>query len=380
MATTQRTLKGWYLVHKWTSLICTLFLLVLCITGLPLIFHDEIDGWLGGPEIPATVPAGAKLDLDKIAAQARRNHPGELVTFLAWDLDEPIVSVLTAPSFRSDEKQQHSDAFDARTGEPLAAKPNYRTVSEVLLDLHESLFLGLEGELFLAVMGLLLVAALVSGVVVYVPFMRKLDFATVRRHRSRRLQWLDLHNLIGVVILGWLGVVGVTGVINTLTHPAAVLWQGSELVNMLAPYRSLPTPTRFASLNRIVENARQASPGMSISSVAFPGSPFASPRHFMVFMRGSTPVSRRLIAPTLVDGESGMVVDVREMPLYVKTLFLSQPLHFGDYAGLPLKLLWALFDVAAIVVLGSGVYLWLGRRRTSLDKRVDELLRADTSR
>jgi uncharacterized iron-regulated membrane protein len=42
----------------------------------------------------------------------------------------------------------------------------------------------------------------------------------------------------------------------------------------------------------------------------------------------------------------------------VKSLFVSQPLHFGDYGGLPLKIVWALLDVLAIIVLGSGVYLW----------------------
>ena len=38
------------------------------------------------------------------------------------------------------------------------------------------------------------------------------------------------------------------------------------------------------------------------------------------------------------------------------------PLHFGDYGGLPLKIIWALFDLVTIVVLGSGLYLWLSRR------------------
>jgi uncharacterized iron-regulated membrane protein len=208
--------------------------------------------------------------------------------------------------------------------------------------------------------------------------MRKLNFATVRRDRSSRLKWLDLHNLVGIVTLGWLGVVGVTGVINTLSTPAAVLWQSSELVEMVKPYRSLPAPEQFASLNQVVSNALHASPGMSLSSVAFPGSPFASARHFTVFLRGATPMTRRLIAPTLVDGQTGQVADTREMPLYVKTLFLSQPLHFGDYAGLPLKILWALLDVAAIVILGSGLYLWWVRRRTSPHKGVDELRRAET--
>jgi len=373
---TQRAIKAWYLVHKWTSLICTLFLLVLCVTGLPLIFHDEIDAAMGGPVPAASVPPGARPDLDKIVAIARKDHPGQVVTFLTWGLDAPVITASIAPSFTAGEDETVTQNFDARTGAPLAANPSYLKVSLFLLALHETLFLGLPGTLFIGAMGLLLVTALVSGVVVYVPFMRKLDFATVRRNRSTRLKWLDLHNLIGIVTLGWLAAVGVTGVINTLSGPAASLWQRTELVKMLAPYRSLPPPARFASLNRVVANALRASPGMRVAEIAFPGSPFASRRHYDVFLRGSTPVTRRLIAPRLVDAETGRVAAARDMPLYVKTLFLSQPLHFGDYAGMPLKILWALLDLAAIAVLGSGIYLWLGRRRTSLEKRVDELLRA----
>ena len=37
-----RKIKTWAWVHKWSSLVCTVFMLLLCITGLPLIFHHEI--------------------------------------------------------------------------------------------------------------------------------------------------------------------------------------------------------------------------------------------------------------------------------------------------------------------------------------------------
>ena len=47
------------------------------------------------------------------------------------------------------------------------------------------LFLGLPGMLFLGAMGALFVAALVSGVVLYAPFMRRLAFGTLRTNRSR---------------------------------------------------------------------------------------------------------------------------------------------------------------------------------------------------
>ena len=35
----------------------------------------------------------------------------------------------------------------------------------------------------------------------------------------------------------------------------------------------------------------------------------------------------------------------------------------GDYAGLPMKVLWALLDVAAIALLYSGLVLWWRRTR-----------------
>jgi len=46
---TARTLRIWFLVHKWTSLIATVFLLLLCLTGLPLIFHEEIEHYFEPP-------------------------------------------------------------------------------------------------------------------------------------------------------------------------------------------------------------------------------------------------------------------------------------------------------------------------------------------
>ena len=57
----------------------------------------------------------------------------------------------------------------------------------------------------------------------------------------------------------------------------------------------------------------------------------------------------------------------------MQALLLSQPLHFGDYGGLPMKILWAVLDLFTIVVLISGLYLWLGKRGTSVDARVREL-------
>jgi uncharacterized iron-regulated membrane protein len=51
-------------------------------------------------------------------------------------------------------------------------------------------------------------------------------------------------------------------------------------------------------------------------------------------------------------------------------------LHFGDYGGMPLKILWALFDLATIVVLISGLYLWFARRE-STEARLNRVLQSE---
>jgi uncharacterized iron-regulated membrane protein len=49
------------------------------------------------------------------------------------------------------------------------------------------------------------------------------------------------------------------------------------------------------------------------------------------------------------------------------------PLYFGGYGGPPLKIIWTLLDLVSIVVLGSGLYFWLSRRRSPLEERVAEI-------
>jgi uncharacterized iron-regulated membrane protein len=82
-------------------------------------------------------------------------------------------------------------------------------------------------------------------------------------------------------------------------------------------------------------------------------------------MHGDKALTSRLLTPVLVDAQTAKVTDTRELPWYLTFLLLSQPLHFGDYGGMPMQILWALLDIVTIIVLGSGLYLWLGKRRTA---------------
>jgi len=369
----QGAIKAWYLVHKWTSLICTLFLLMLCITGLPLIFHDELDDALGQrPTLDTVEPGSVAPSLDAIVSKVLASRPGEVAQYAFFDEDLPIITIGTAPTVTAPPPEVHDQPVDMRTGRFLPP-PVEEGFVHVMEEAHTELFAGLPGTLFLGAMGVLFLVAIVSGVVLYAPFMRKLNFGTIRADRSRRLRWLDLHNFLGIAIVAWLVVVGFTGVFNTLDQPLAQQWKSGQLAEMMAPYRDAPPLRRLGSLDAAVAAAEAASPGMIPQTIAWPGSFFGTPHHYNVFLKGDTPVTSRLLKPSLVDAETGKLADTRDMPLHIRALFLSRPLHFGDYGGIALKIVWALLDIVAIVVLGSGVYLWIGRKAGPIERRVEEI-------
>jgi uncharacterized iron-regulated membrane protein len=368
------TIRKWYLIHKWTSLVCTAFLLMLCLTGLPLIFHEEIEHLTGVVEAPPMPEGTPNASLDAVAQAAREQRPHEVIRFMFWQQDEhPDVTLVSmAKSMDASPDDSNLVMVDSRTAEVLDAPPPDHGFMYVMLKLHVDLFADLPGMLFLGLMGLLFAVAIVSGIVLYHPFMRRLDFGTIRREKQARLKWLDIHNLLGVATLVWALVVGITGTINTLSQIVIMVWQSDQMADMIAPYKGLPPPGRLGSLQASIESAKRAVPDMNVSFVAYPGSMFSSPHHYTVFMKGNTPVTSRLLRPALIDAQTSQLTDTREMPWYVKTLLLSQPLHFGDYGGLPLKVIWTLLDLVTIVVLASGLYLWI-KRRQHTEQRIAEL-------
>lgn len=359
---TARTIRLWFIVHQWTSLICTLFLLMLCVTGLPLIFHKEIDA-ATGHAVPLPKLAGAHplLDLDAMRDRALANRPGEVPLYMSFDQNRPVVNITTGPRPDAPDRDMHFQSLDRRTGKALP-RPQGGGVMNIVFQLHIDMLLGIRGMYFLGLMGLLFVAAIVSGVVLYAPFMRRLDFGTVRRERGARVRWIDLHNLLGIVTLAWALVVGLTGTINTLARPITEHWRANELAALVRPYAGQPVATGQGSVAAAVSTAMAAAPGMRPQFVAFPGVAYSSGHHIVVFLHGATPATKKLLTPALIDARSGRLDAIQAMPWYMQALSLSQPFHFGDYGGLPMKLLWAALDLITIVVLASGLYLWFGRR------------------
>lgn len=364
---TPANLQRWRFIHTWSSLVCSLFLLLLCVTGLVMVWIDEIDAVFAGHAPPPPRPALTGLaHLDEIFRQAQMRVPGERVTHADWAFDGVLLGVNMAKE--GAEQRSRQLVFDAHSGQYLEdsstdnADHPVRVFLRIANRLHITLFAGLPGELFLASMTMMFVAAIISGVALYGPYRRQFRFGQVRtdRHRSR---WLDIHNLLGIVTLGWLLVVSITGIMNAFTVPLYAAWQQSTIPKLVAEYAGQAPASSLIGPQAALDMAHAAVPGSRMVRIVPPGGWRGSPRHYVVWTQGATPISQKIFRPVLVDAETGEVSLRHAPPWYLQALQMSRPLHFGDYGGIPLKVLWTLFDGVAIVILLSGLYLWLDRRK-----------------
>src|SRR3546814_13684280 len=136
----------------------------------------------------------------------------------------------------------------------------------------------------------------------------------VRRDRSRRLKWLDLHNRRGAGTVVWALVVGATGVVNTWADLVLNLWQYDQLAEMTAPYRGKEPLARLGSLDTALAAAAAATPDMQPSFVAWPAPAFSSPHHYAVFLRGDPPLTPQPLPPPPVAAYAGAPTDSPPQP------------------------------------------------------------------
>ena len=228
------------------------------------------------------------------------------------------------------------------------------------------MFLGPIGELVGAFIALLVLVSLLSGLVVYAPHARRVAFGAFRRGRGPRLLQLDLHNFIGAIVLGWALVVTLTGFLLGFGTIATGLWAQGELARVQAAYGGEPVDPRSPPVD--VDGAYRAAllaapEGWHVSSIIWPGTDYSTRRHYTVLVGGSG-LDERLVRVVLVDAETGAVTGTAQLPWYLKAITLSEPLHFGDYGGLPLKLLWTACTWLTLFITGNGAWLWWNRRKS----------------
>ncbi len=373
--TIKKASSRWYRsnlwIHRWISLIVVIPFAILSITGVILIFHEEIDHALGyEPESSQVAPDLQRPFADSIAI-ALKTYPDEHVISTGYDADHHpgilLIGLAKEGKGFNEARWLYADVPTAT----LIEQPNSReTLTGFLLELHANWFLGFIGQLIGALIAFLVFLSLISGLVIYAPYVKKFLFGIIRRRKGQRIFQLDLHNLIGSAVLGWALVVTITGFLLGFGTVAIGLWQVTELSAMQQQYHQAVHINPDISIDQVYAVAAKGAEGWHPTSVFYPTTEYSTQGHYMVLLQGSDGLNEKMLQVALVDASTGQLTTIEELPAYLKAILLSQPLHFGNYGGLPLKLLWTLCTLLTLFITVNGAWLWWARRKQKTQKGI----------
>ncbi len=199
-------------LHTWSGLIAGWLLFMIFVTGTLTVYEQEITHWMQ-PEL-----RGAHASAHEALATAEHYLQRHAAGAEEWEIAlphsrEPVLGVHWHAG--DAEIERH---LDPRTGAELFARET--AGGAFYNEMHYELRAGEFGLWFVGLLGVVLFAAIVTGIVIHRRIFK--DFFTFRPSKGQR-SWLDAHNLAGVMTIPFLLMISYTGVTISMTTfvPAA---------------------------------------------------------------------------------------------------------------------------------------------------------------
>ena len=354
-ATVRAVLSG----HGILGLAFAAVIYLVCLSGTLAVFVHDLERW----EQPGA-PVVARLDdaaLTRAVAAAGAAAPAGTTLYVGLPSDDEAASIIAySPTF------EREWAIDPAGALVEHAAP----FAEFVLHLHTALHLPRTwGEFIVGLAGVALLSSLVSGILAH-PRVFK-DAFHLRLGGSRRLQEADLHNRFGVWALPFHVMIALTGALlglsTLIVGVLAMLLYRGDTAKVYGLFTDAPPAVDAAAaplpaLPALIAEARRRAPGATPHQLIVERAGRADARVTIASERG------RLLVPqdtTVFDAAGRVVKDRHPRDLVAGTRILGGigQLHFGWFGGLPVRLAYGLLGLALCVVTSSGVTIWLARRR-----------------
>ncbi len=362
--------KKIYKAHVYAGLFIAVHFAIFAISGLVLLFKDELQGKVHISENNTQYNSAEGYSAyEKALVTTQAKYSADLP--LAMFPDEKNKNFLNFRLGYNGETQLRGARrvlVDFNSGEEIIEKPAAgSSVFDWMLNLHRDLFLGSNGKIYLGFVGLIYVFMLLSGIFIYGKFMKNRATGEIRTQKT--LGVTDVHKFFGMISFGWGVIVGLSGTFLAFNGLLIKLFQFQSLKHLTAQYQNFKSSGDVtAPFAKVIASAYEARPESFISYISFPNTEFGIPGHYLMLLNGTTPMTERLTELVVINSQTGLLAEVIQLPLYLKVVLYSEPLHFGDYGGISLKIIWALFTLISLAVVCLGVTSFFMKRRKQTSK------------
>ncbi len=370
----------WYKIHKWVSLICTIFFLLFCITALPLIFKNEIKDFnTKTPQIHEETTytviwqkALEHRDLIKdyaddatLKAITVNPHQSRVIYKIKDNSNGENTDIVTSHGMSRDKQIAYFVDDNTVLDWPNRDNDKYPFITKFMYLMHlwhASMGFGMIGAMFLGVMCLLCLISVISGIVLYAPFMRHKNFAEINKTTSFT-KWVDWHKLLGMLTSVWAFLLCLSGTMMVIL----LIMYGMYIAGVQKDAgKSLPTTENIVEVTpeKVIEFVKAQNSNSVILAIDMPDIKM-NKMYYKVQLTSpekTIPIAEQ-IAFVGIDKEGELTYFTKEQPDYLKFSSFITDLHVNNHNTIILKIVWGILDILTIIVVISGFIAWWQKSR-----------------
>lgn len=352
--------KTLFQVHLWIGVCIGLYVIAICITGSVLVFEQNLLN--DRPSLPQS-PAHPAPDWQQLVGTAIQGNPGSTLAFIDMrSSNRRIVPVGLDASGRT--LIAYMDSYTNRIVKQEDLGREHWFV-EFALSLHTQLALGARGAIANGIGGGLLFLMALLGIVLWWPGIRIWKRALKINWRAR---WtginFDVHRTFGFWCFLLIAMWGITGAY--FIFPKTV----QSAINTFSSTASLKdVPSNWKPGDRVLpvsEFIRRAQALYPRDQLAYAFMDVGRPHgEVQIYMSPNPSVPMELLEDEVVfDPASGAILTNTSSARWTAGERFSlgvYSVHFGDFAGLPLQILWALLGLVPVVLVITAYAMWWNR-------------------
>lgn len=372
-------LRRWSLfLHRWVGLAAGLPIAVIGLTGSLLVYRGALERAVhphlydvSAPVDSAPATPGRALD------RVRRENPEPRATSIQMPAAPDDPYVVWHGSAHGAEKTY----VDPGTGRVLGVRPGGSDPVRALFDLHVNLMGGEAGATAVGVLGLLLLLASATGIVVWWPRAGSwLQALTVHLGGSSRRVNYDLHRAGGFWTVLYLALLAATGsglifygaagdLLNRATGsspPPAPPPSSAPPAAAGADSGSAPAAVAAGRVDSVWRAVRDRAPEGEVTFISLPAGPRDAISVRLRLPSELHPVGRSFAYADRWSGDLLRVDRQPEMDAGPRLLHALYPLHIGDFELGPVppagvRAVWALLGVTPALLVVTGFLVWYRR-------------------
>lgn len=352
----QRALSG----HGAIGLLAGALIYIIALSGTLIVVHERWQRW-EQPRVADSAgiaPAAVQRAIEAVVA-SEKGKPRTTHLYVHMPTEGLPRTVVTT---------DHGAVYVDREGRIVA--PEAHAWTEFLSNQHIYLHLPMTlGLIVVGILGVMLAALVITGVAAHPRIFR--DAFRLRARGNRQIAQADWHNRLGVWTLPFALALALTGAFVGLGSVGATLiakaYNGGDIERTYGAIfgaeakpdaRPAPLPDAAAALTTLARRF----PGVEPSYVIL-HDPGTQGQHVQILATHP----RRLIYGEnyAFDTQGGFIgtAGLSDGAVGQQVAASTYGLHFGSYGGLAVELAYVALGLALCVVTGTGMSLWLQKRR-----------------